>query len=412
MEETGPYSLIMNIEGHRLRIPYFADAPVDSVNRAVKKVVVVVHGMNRNAGDYFRNMKAAAADSPAYTDSLMVVAPQFLEEEDLDPNHLDSRYLYWSGGWKSGSLSRDNSGHPRPARIASYAVMDTLLLQLAEYQPHLKFVVVAGHSAGGQFVNRYSASSPVADVLFQKFGIRTRFVVANPGSYVYLDKKRAVPGTINRFEIPANACSQYNRWRYGLENLYAYPARLGADSIRRMLKRRDVVYLLGELDTDENSSSLDRSCPAMWQGKYRLERGTIYFNYLRNYYGTAVAEIQHCDTVPGVGHDNRAMFGSAVGRYWLFVHDPEGGPMAVWQQPAESFKIYPNPAKNEIRVLLPENFKPDRFSLLDASGKTIVNGRIVNGNRLKLPVANLKPGIYFLLLSNKENTVAEPFLKK
>ena len=411
VEEVGPCSLKMNIEGNTLRIPYFAGTQIDSVNTTINKVVIVVHGMNRNAGDYYRNMKEAASMSAHYTDSVMIVAPQFLEEEDLDPNHLDATYLYWSSGWKSGSNSKNNSGHPRPARIPSYAAMDTLMLRLAQYHPNLKFIVVAGHSAGAQLVNRYSACSPLADMLFQKYGIKTRFIVANPSSYLYLDNKRAIPGSVNHFEVPNTTCS-YNRWRYGLENLYTYPAQFGADSIRNMLRRRDVVYLLGELDTDETSSSLDQSCQAELQGKNRLERGTIYYNHLIDYYGTTITETQHRDTVPGVGHDNRGMFTSSVGRYWLFMNDPVGGPLAVLQKPGKNLKIFPNPVTDKLHVLFSGNFKPLFFSLLNTSGKIIVNHRMVTGNRLLLHVGNLKPGLYLLLLNDKNKTVTKPFLKE
>ncbi len=412
VDEIGPRSLKMDIEGNLLRIPYFTDTQIDSVNAAVNKVVIVVHGMNRNAGDYFRNMKEAAAMSSHYTDSVMIVAPQFLEEEDLDPNHLNATYLYWSSGWKSGSNSKNNSGHPRPARIPSYAVLDTLMLRLARYHPNLKFIVVAGHSAGGQLVNRYSACSPMADMLFQKYGIKTRFIVANPSSYLYLNSKRAVPGSSDRFDVPNTTCSKYNRWRYGLENLYTYPAQFGADSIRNMMKRRDVVYLLGELDTDETSSSLDQSCQAELQGKNRLERGTIYYNHLIDYYGASITETQHRDTVPGVGHDNKGMFTSAVGRYWLFMNNPFGRPLAVHQKPGKNLKIFPNPVTDELQVLFPGNFKPLFFSLLNTSGKIIVNHRKTAGNRLLLYVGNLKPGMYLLLLNGKNETVTKPFLKE
>ena len=412
VEEVGPRSLKMDIEGNMLRIPYFADTKADSTNTVVNKVVIVVHGMNRNAGDYYRNMQEAASMSAHYTDSVMIVAPQFLEEEDMDPNHLDATYLYWSSGWKSGSNSKNNSGHPRPARIPSYAVMDTLMLRLAQYHPNLKFIVVAGHSAGGQLVNRYSACSPLADLLFQKYGIKTRFVVANPSSYLYLDNKRAVPGSTDRFEVPNTTCSKYNRWRYGLENLYTYPAQFGADSIRNMLKRRDVVYLLGELDTDETSSSLDQSCQAELQGKNRLERGTIYYNHLNDFYGTSISETQHRDTVPGVGHDNRGMFTSSVGRYWLFMKDPVEGPLAVLQKPGKNLKIFPDPVTDKLHVLFSGNFKPLFFSLLNTSGQILVNHRMVTGNRLLLHVGNLKPGMYLLLLNGKNETVTKPFLKE
>jgi len=138
ISEIGPRRLKVNLNGNILQIPYFANFQLDSLDPGIRKAIIIIHGMNRNAGDYYHNMREAASMSTYYTDSLLVIAPQFLEEEDLDPNHLDNSYLYWSSGWKSGSNSKNNSGHPRPVRISSYAVVDTLMMRLAAYHPNLK----------------------------------------------------------------------------------------------------------------------------------------------------------------------------------------------------------------------------------------------------------------------------------
>ncbi len=412
VDEIGPRSLKMDIDGSVLRIPYFSATSVDSTNTAIRKVIIIVHGMNRNAGDYYRNMQDAASMSSHYTDSLLIVAPQFLEEEDLDPNSLDDSYLYWSSGWKSGSNSKNNSGHPRPARISSYAVMDTLMMRLAAHHPNLRFIILAGHSAGAQLVNRYAASSPVADKLFTQYGIKTRFIVANPSSYLYLDGKRAVQGTTDQFAVPSTSCSKYNNWRYGLDNLYSYPNQFGADSIRNMMKRREVIYLLGELDTDETSSSLDQSCQAELQGKNRLERGTIYYNYLVNYYGESIQQIQHRDTVPGVGHDNHKMFTSPVGRHWLFMSDPGEGVTGIGAHPDKVLKIYPNPASGLLHVEVSGHFKPACFSLFSTDGKVLIKQRNIYGNTFSIGLSNLPAGAYLLLLGDGKETVRKIFLKK
>ena len=59
--------------------------------------------------------------------------------------------MYWSESCrKTGDASLDTG------RLSSFAVVDRLLagVTTAGY-PSLKRIVVAGHSAGGQFVNRY-----------------------------------------------------------------------------------------------------------------------------------------------------------------------------------------------------------------------------------------------------------------
>ncbi len=361
-------------------------------------------------------MLKAASMSSAYTDSLLIIAPQFLEQDDLHALGLDASFLYWSGGWKSGSNSKDLSSDPRPARISSYAVLDTLMMRLTALFPNLKTIVFAGHSAGGQLANRYSASSPVASLLCKKYQISTRFLVANPSSYLYLDNQRPIQGTVDQFRVPANGCSGYNDWRYGLENLYAYPDRIGADSIRQMFKKRQVIYLLGGNDTDPNSSSLDQSCQAELQGSYRLERGTAYFNYLKHYYGDEITQIQKMDTVPGVGHDNYLMFSSAIGRYYLFMSDPapcqNGGTTSVLLYPDGKLKIYPNPANDFIHIQLDDNFGHACYSIYNVMGKILVKHQYLRGNLPVLDLKNFKPGMYLLLISNKQNTIRKVFFKK
>ncbi len=415
VSEIGPGRLKVNLDGNILQIPYYANFRLDSLDNGIRKAIIIIHGMNRNAGDYYHNMREAASMSTYYTDSLLIIAPQFLEQDDLHALHLNASFLYWSDGWKSGSKSKDRSSDPRPARISSYSILDTLMMRLAIYHPNLKYIVFAGHSAGGQLTNRYSASSPIVNTLCEDYGISTRFIVANPSSYLYLDNKRVVSGTVDQFAVPTAACSGFNDWRYGLDNLYSYPGQFGADSIRQMFKKREVVYLLGGKDTDENSSSLDQSCMAELQGKNRLERGTIYYNYLKYYYGNDITETQKIDTVPGVGHDNHDMFTSAKGRYWLFMTDPTScnrQPTAVKPVYKEQLIVYPNPTKGSIHIKL-KNDNPGitYYFIYDTKGNIVMRHQIFNGNSSVLNLKKLAPGIYLLLINNKNETIREVICK-
>lgn len=56
--------------------------------------------------------------------------------------------------------------------------------------PHLKAIVVSGHSAGGQYVTRYEMANQIHDTL----GVPITYVVSNPSSYAYLDPERPVGG--------------------------------------------------------------------------------------------------------------------------------------------------------------------------------------------------------------------------
>ena len=80
--------------------------------------------------------------------------------------------------------------------------MDRLLAALDDKArfPALKEIVVAGHSAGGQYVQ------PTLSAL-------VRYLVANPSSYLYLEPWRPVNGN------PAELCPGFNKYKYGLDEL-------------------------------------------------------------------------------------------------------------------------------------------------------------------------------------------------
>ncbi len=396
VDSVGTKKLVMNINGSNLKIPYFSNHSVDSINNGISKAIIVVHGVNRNADDYYANMTTAAGMRPLETDSLAVIAPQFLMEIDIDSLALDSEHLFWVG-WTSGSNSKNTASNPRPEVIPSYAVLDTLLIRVANNYPNLKSIVFTGHSAGGQVTNRYAASTSIVDTLCANHQISTKFIVANPSSYLYMDNKRRVSGTVDQFSIPTTTCSDYNDWLYGLSSLYTYPSFLGANAIQDQYINRKVAYLLGENDNNSNSSSLDTSCEAMLQGNHRLERGTIYYNYLIDYYGPTLQNNQSLDTVPGVGHSNLGMYTSTIGLFHLFESYPsqcsdETLSVNSNQEPFDYY-FYPNPT-NGIITMTPQ-INDSKVTIFDIQGKVVKEMNVKNS---QLDIRELKDGFYFLAI--------------
>jgi pimeloyl-ACP methyl ester carboxylesterase len=215
---------------------------------------------------------------------------------------------YWTnGGWKRGHLS--SSSGPTP-RVSSYEAIDQILGIVTDRTrfPAVDDVVVTGHSAGGQVAHRFAATSRVEDGVA---GIHFRYVVANPSTFLYLGPERDGP---NGFSAPTRSeCSDYNEWHYGLEDLNSYASAVTIDSIRAQLVRRDVRILLG--DADSLTASLDVSCGANLQGRYRFERGQTLVRFIDALYpGNGHQEM----IVPGIGHSSSGMYLSVVGREALF----------------------------------------------------------------------------------------------
>src|SRR5205823_11878188 len=86
----------------------------------------------------------------------------------------------------SGDSWRSGGAADKDGKLTSYDFADALLKKLANRKafPNIRAIVVAGHSAGGQFVNRYEMANQVHDAL----GAPITYVVANPSSYAYLDR--------------------------------------------------------------------------------------------------------------------------------------------------------------------------------------------------------------------------------
>lgn len=278
----------------------------------VARAVIVIHGRLRNADVYNVSAgKALAAAGEAGRASILVV-PQFLADIDAAAFHLPADTLRWStAGWEGGA---DAKG---PAPISSFAALDTILARLADRAlfPDLKTVVVAGHSGGGQVVQRYAILGK-GEATLTAAGIAVRYVVANPSSYAYFSADRPDgKGGFGPF-AGAAACPGFDRWKYGMAHLPRYAGAATPAALEQAYIGRDVVYLLGTADTDPNHPALDRSCMAEAQGPYRLARGQAYVRYLRGRHPDGVR--QRVLLVPGVGHDGDRMLTSACGLAALF----------------------------------------------------------------------------------------------
>ena len=271
------------------RLALFASVPLDRPDPTLTEAVIVVHGALRNAGDYYRSIRPAP--------HRLVIAPQFLTEDDVRGRRARKGYLHWgTEDWKGGL-----------GTISSFTVMDELLRALTAFSG-LRTVTIVGNSAGGQFVNRYAAVGRGPD----EIAIPVRFVVANPSTYLYFDRTRPKGDSFVPHEDIA-----VHQWRYGFGGgvpAYVGEATSGDDHFDRYI-HRDVVYLLGEEDADPGAVLLEVHPAATAQGRTRRERGENYHRYLRFKAGRPVHRLVH---VPGVGHDAAAMFASPQAVPYLF----------------------------------------------------------------------------------------------
>lgn len=229
-------------------------------NPAQATVLVVLHGVNRNAEDYRDTWVPLVAGHNA-----IVVAPEFSEED-----------FPGVPGYNLGGVV-DEKGRAQPQDQWAFARVEPLVDHVVDRlggpsgAPYSMF----GHSAGAQFVHRYLEFMPHARV--------SRVVVANAGWYT-------LPETATPFP-------------YGLKN--APPNDL------RAFLACDLVVLLGGDDTGDENLRQDEG--AKRQGRTRVERGFTFFDS-----GKAVASQLgvrfgwQVRILPGAVHDNAEMAAGSV----------------------------------------------------------------------------------------------------
>ena len=301
---------------------------LDVRNEQVTRALVMVHGTNRDADNYYRNALASAFLGGALDDTVVISPRIASNERGCQDTLAENEVSYSCGGdsWRSGGTASNNP------KLTSFDFIDEVLRKLArkEIFPNLRRIVVAGHSAGGQFVNRYEMANQVHDSL----GVPVTYIVANPSSYAYPDNTRptaadwpveaGAPGYVPAPAAPAAGrgappqapgaaifrpfgdgrnCTSYDQWPYGFQHRSGYTAKLTDDQLKKQLATRPTTYLLGELDILP-LGGFDSSCPAMAQGPTRLARGLAFSKFVSEKLGG------HPNTVivPECGHNARCMF--------------------------------------------------------------------------------------------------------
>ena len=297
---------------------------LDTRNEAITRALIIVHGAGRDADNYFRSSLAAAFLAGAL-ENTVIVAPRMASNAANCKDTLAANEVSWNcNTWRSGGPATSNPD------LTSFDFLDEILRKVArkEIFPNLKANVVAGHSAGGQVVNRYEMGNQV----HEKLGVPVTYVVSNPSSYAYPEALRPTDSAYSVQahppsyvpEIPANTapfrafsggrdCTTYDLWPYGLPKRTGYTAKESDEQLKKQLVSRPTTYLLGELDVLP-LGGFDGSCPAMAQGPTRLARGEAFGKLVNEKLGA-----HHTITiVPECGHNARCMFTAEVALPALF----------------------------------------------------------------------------------------------
>ena len=316
------------VEGQDVVLTYEGTHDVMQDDDPDVRLLVLVHHDGRmnsvSSFDYVMSaLDSAAVDRPELRlpETTMVLSPAMIFERHLtdEPDRYAHGHYPWWWGWREGADSEN-----LPA-VSNFELIDALILHVADRFPGIRAVVQVGHSTGGQLVSRYAVGSTVHDQLRGR-GIYMRSIIANPSSFLYLDRQRpdlaAETGFMDYEDtVPLVAdepCPTFNDYLYGMDGLVPYMGRRPIADMLAAFRKRD-VWILNGVEDDEVRPDMDTSCPASLQGGHRLERGRRYYEYLGHFFGPDAYDSKFIELVPEVGHDGRGMYTSEQGRAIIFI---------------------------------------------------------------------------------------------
>lgn len=333
----------VKLDGQTSRLLVYRSYPLETRNENIQRALIFVHGINRDADNHFRTILAAAFLAGTLNNTILI-APRFASKSDAAgvengncSDTLATNEANWicettrPDTWRSGGGSVIEG--VVNDKLTSFDFMDEIIRHLARKDifPNLREIVVAGHSAGGQFVQRYAMSNQVHDSV----RVPISYIVSNSSSYAYVDDLRptasalpsSVAATAPGFNPPApklplptfvpypdaKNCTAFSNWPYGLKERTGYVARLSQAQLKKQLVSRSITYLLGEADVLP-LGIFDTSCPAMAQGPTRLGRGLAFAKYMNEQQGAHHTSI----VVPFCSHSQRCMFTSDLALPLIF----------------------------------------------------------------------------------------------
>ena len=279
------------LDGLSAPVHYFAAQPL-SAGDPCEVAFVVVHGWGDNPKtptsealpfrEAARTMLGPEAVQP------FVVTASFPRRKLMKHFGLaeDGRAI-WNDSWDVPLTERGKpdddwrgGGDANGTTLSSFDVIDRIFDELSDTNrfPRLRRVVLAGFSAGGQFVGRYAA---VGKGQVRK-GVELEYMALAPSTELRLDDDIV--------------------WHYGLKDRPRYSRNLTREQIYANLSSRRVWRACGVNDTKGRPyTSLD-SCPeAIRQGENRFVRFRNFEEYLKGF--PEWKRMVSFYAIPEIGHE-------------------------------------------------------------------------------------------------------------
>ena len=74
-------------------------------------------------------------------------------------------------------------------------------------------------------------------------------------------------------------------------------------------------------------------------------------------------------------------------------------------------EVYPNPASDYLNIKIPDGFNEEQLTITNNIGQIVTKVKLYSKSNHKIPIVNLKDGIYNLSIRNAEMSITKSFVK-
>ncbi len=279
---------------------FYTSHDITSIHVNIKNIIFMIHGLSASddalQSEY--NSIFSAVNQASRSGSTVIIAPYF-NHRGIG-NEIDWDNAVWRAGGRASS--------PDGITLGSFQIIDYMLSYfLFNNFSNLTNIVITGHSAGGQFAQRYAALNDL-DSLSSPYTFT--YLPANPSHYLYMNALRWNGAST----YSPTDCSTYNNYPYGfealtLDNRYAFIEVFNIQNIINQYINRNVYYVLGSIDTINATSGCEPENQEGGSGENRFQRG-IYINaYMNNQYPDNNHDLLVID---GVGHNPNGIYNASA----------------------------------------------------------------------------------------------------
>jgi hypothetical protein len=292
-------------------LPVYSNVKLVEAHPGIKRATIAIQTPTRDAFAVYDALKTSLGPRLAAGGDAALLVPQFLSQQDIDRHQLGPDFARWTvDNWMVGGSTRPVTLRDAAVPVSSFAVLDALLLYLADRQqyPDLEEIQLVGYGASARLIQLYAA---VAKGLGppRAAGIRVRYVVLSPESHLYFDDRRAPRADAPFALVERDRCAGYQLWPYGTVVAPAYAAGQLARDMAAEYAASDILLLRAEREIE----GTDRGCEAMAQGRNRVERLELYLRHLAAYIGGAPSGVRSA-IVRGADGSLRGMLTSSCVR--------------------------------------------------------------------------------------------------